>query len=146
ETHPWPPRPEPDSDRASCSVGVGVRTRWRVSAQRGGAGCLEQPQQQRDRQGRGGKRDDDTRDDERLRDWIAAEPRRRTSTRDNAEDQEHTAAEQIEGEDLAERLRIYDQAVQSEPDRRRSAQPEYRRRAHGSALRSGAPAISRPSV
>ena len=116
---------------------------WRVSAV---TGRLEESQQQGNRQGRRGKGDDDSRDDQRLRDRIAAEPGRRAPARDDAEDQEHAAAEQIEGEDLAQRLGIRDQAVEPEPHRDGRAQPEYGRRAHGSALRSGAPAISRPSV
>ena len=117
-----------------------------VGAQRRRAGGLEQPQQQRDRQRGRGKGDDDTRDDQRLRHRVAAEARRRAPARNDAEEQEHAAAEQIESEDLAERLGIRDQAVEPEADRHRGAQPEHRRGVIAQALRSGAPASSRPSV
>ena len=140
----------------TVSAGYGIRGRWgrcprpstRVHrvAQRRRAGGLEQPQQQRDRQRRRGKGHDDTRDDQRLRHRIAAEACRRTPAGDDAEEQEHAAAEQIESENLAERLGIRDQAVEPEPHRHRCAQPEHRRGAHHQALRSGAPASSRPSV
>jgi len=65
---------------------------------------------------------------------------------DDAEDHEHAAAEQIEGEDLAERLGIRDQAIKTEPNCHGGGQSEHGRGAHGPALRSGAPAIRRPSV
>src|SRR5262249_55985861 len=110
------------------------------------AGRLKQSEQQRDRERGCGKSDDDAGDDQCLRHRIAAEARRRAAARDDAEQQEHAAAEQIESEDLAERLRIDDHTVQAEPDRRSGAEAEYRRSAHRRALRSGAPAISRPSV
>ena len=65
----------------------------------------------RHRQRRRRKGDDDAGDDQRLRHRIAAEPGRGTSAGDDPEQQEHAAAEQIEGEDLAQRLRMHDQAV-----------------------------------
>src|SRR5262249_31048802 len=102
--------------------------------------------QQRDRHGRRRKGDHDARDDHRLRHRIGAEPRRRSPARDDAEEHERAATEQVEAEYLAERLRIHDEAVQPETRRRRAEQPERGRGAHRSALRPGAPASSGPSV
>ena len=63
-----------------------------------------------------------------------------------AEQQEHAVADHVEREDLAQRLRVDDQAVDAEPDQRRRAQPEQRRRVSSLAARSGAPARIRASV
>ena len=85
---------------------VAARSGRVVCVQRGGAGGLEQPQQQRDREGGRRKGDDDSGDDQRLRNRIAAEARCRPLRATTPKRQKHTAAEQVEGEDLAERLGI----------------------------------------
>jgi hypothetical protein len=41
----------------------------------------------------------------------AASPARRAPARDHAEQEEHAAAEEVEGQDLAQRLRVDDHAV-----------------------------------
>ncbi len=71
-----------------------------------------------------------------------AKPRRRAPARDNAEHQEHAAADQVEGENFAQGLRVDDQAIKAEADQRGADQPGKRRRAHGSGLRRGGPATS----
>ncbi|MHC2581531.1 hypothetical protein ACVMHR_006270 [Bradyrhizobium diazoefficiens] len=58
-----------------------------------------------------GKRDDDAGDHQGLRHRIIADPRRRTAPSNDAEQEEYAAAEQIEGDDLAEGLGLRDQAV-----------------------------------
>ena len=50
----------------------------------------------------------------------APKPGRRAPAGNDAEQQEHTAAENVEGKDLAQRLRIGDQAEKPEPDQRRT--------------------------
>ena len=113
--------------------------------QGGPAGLLVQPQQQPDRQRRAREGDDDAGDHERLRDRIAAQPGGGAAPRDHAEQQEDAAAEQVEGEDLAQRLGVDDEAVQAEAHQRRAGQAEQRL-AHRGGARSGGPATSRPSV
>ncbi|BAR59016.1 hypothetical protein NK6_5861 [Bradyrhizobium diazoefficiens] len=46
-----------------------------------------------------------------MRHRIIADPRRRTAPSNDAEQEEYAAAEQIEGDDLAEGLGLRDQAV-----------------------------------
>ena len=82
----------------------------------------------------------------RLRHGIEGKAGRRSPARDNAEHEEDAAADQIEGENLAQRLRIDDEAVEPEPDQRRSDESRQRRCAHGSGLRRGGPATSIGSV
>ena len=128
------------------SEGSGCARAGASARKRGRAGCLEQPKQQGQRQGRCRKGDDNSRDDERLRDRVAAKSRRRAPACDDSEEQEHTAAKEIEGKDLAERLRIGDHAIEAETCSHGGAQPEHGRGAHEPASRSGGPATSRPSV
>ena len=101
---------------------------------------------ERDRQSRCGKRDNDAGNHQGLRHRVIADARRCAPPSDDAEQEEHAAAEQIEGDDLAKRLRIRDQAVEPKSDRGGGAQSEHRHAAHRFALRSGAPASSRPRV
>ena len=89
-----------------------------------------QPQQQRHRERGGGERDDDAGDQQRLRHRIAAESRARAAPGDGAHQQEDAAAHDVEGEDLAQRLRMDDEAVQAEADQCRRAQSEECRVAH----------------
>src|SRR5262249_28161678 len=103
-------------------------------------------QQQRDRHGGRRKGDHDTRDDHRLRHRIGAEPRRRSPARDDAEEHERAATEQVEAEYLAERLRIHDEAVEPATRRRPAETPEQGRGANRRVPPSGAPASSRPSA
>ena len=62
----------------------------------------------------------------------------RAVSRDNPEDQENPAADQVEGEKLAQRLRVDDEAVKTEPDQRRADEPGDRRGAHRLGLRGSA--------
>src|SRR5262249_15711892 len=133
-------------DTASRVRGIGARARRRVRMQCGQAGSLKQPQQNRNRQSGGGKGHDDARDHQRLRHWVATEPRCRTPARHDAEEHEHPAAEEIESENFAKRLRIHDHAVQPETYHHWAAHREHRRGAHRPALRSGVPASSKASV
>ena len=107
---------------------------------------LEEPQQQGDGHGRRRERNDNAGDDQRLRHRIGAEPGCRTPPGDDPEQQEHTASENVEGQDLAQRLRVGDEAEQSKSHQRGAANPEQRRRVHRCCIRSGGPAASRPSV
>src|SRR5262249_11829375 len=95
----------------------------------------------------GGRREGDhhSGDDERLRDRIAAKSRRRTAASDDAEDQERAGAEDIERENLAQRMRLHDHAVEAETRGHCAAQPEHGC-AHGAASRSGGRASNRASV
>ena len=77
----------------------------RLGAQAWPTRLLEQPQQQRDRQGGGREGHDDAGDHQRLRHRIAAQPGGRAAAGDDAEQQEDAAADQVEGEDLAQRMR-----------------------------------------
>src|SRR5262245_4713790 len=81
---------------ASADAGLGARAGRGVVAQGGRAGGLVQAQPERGRQRRGGERDDDAGDDQRLPDRIAAEPRRGASAGDDAEQQEQAPAEQVQ--------------------------------------------------
>ena len=101
--------------------------------ERGLAGFLEQPQQQHDGHRGGRKRHDDAGDDQRLGHRIAAEPGCGAPARDDAEYQERAGAEEIESENLPQRLRIGDEAEQSEPDQSRAAKSEQCDGVHVSA-------------
>ena len=105
-------------------------------------GLLLEPEDQGHGKRAGREGDDDAGDHHRLRHGIEREAGRRSPARDDAEHQEDAAADQIEGENLAKRLRIDDEAVEPEPDQRRPDQSRQRRRAHGSGLRRGGPATS----
>src|SRR5262249_44297625 len=95
---------------------------------------------------RGREGDHETRDDQRLRHGVAAEVRRRAAARDDREEQEDPATEEIEGEDLAQRVRVHDEAVEAEAHGRGAADSEELRRPHRPGWRAGAPATRSPSV
>ncbi len=61
---------------------------------------------ERDGERAGREGDDNAGDDHRLRNRIEGEARRRAAPRDNAEHEKHAAADQIEGEQLAQRMRV----------------------------------------
>src|SRR5690606_30138798 len=92
------------------------------------------------------ERHDDRRDDQPVRDRIAAEARRGAALRDGPEYQEHPAAEHVEGQDLAQRSRLHDQPEQPDADQCGAAQPEQRRRVHRPGSRAGSPATSTTTV
>ena len=73
------------------------------------------------------------------------EPGRRAAARDHAEQEEHAAAEEIEGEQLPQRLGLHDKAIEAQADQRGAAEPEQRDLAHRRRP-FGGPATSRPSV
>ena len=79
------------------------------------------PQQERDGDGRRRKSHDDCRNDQRLRNRIAAQARRGTPPGDDAEQQEDAGAEQIEPEELAQRMRAGDEAIDAKPGQGRNA-------------------------
>ena len=95
-----------------------------IVGERGSAGRLEQPQQQRDCERSRGKGNDDAGDQQTVRHRVTAEARRRAPARDRAEQQEHAVADQVEREDLAQRLRIRHDAVEPEADQRCGAQSD----------------------
>ena len=84
-------------------------------------------------------------DQQRLRNRVAAHAGGLPPARDDAAQQEHTVADQIEREDLSQRLRVDDESVEPEADERGSGEPEQRGRAHD-RHRAGAPASSNVSV
>ena len=127
-----------------CSA-LGVAGRG-LRIQRSLAGFLEQPQQQRNRQSRGREGDDQTGDHQRLRYGIAVQPGSRTPPRNDAEQQENTAAEQVERQNFTQRPGIDDQAEQSQTDQDHAAQPKQGRRADHDGSLAGGPAMSRPSA
>ena len=71
---------------------------------------------------------------------------RRAFPRDDAEHEENAAAHQVEGEDLAQRLGIGDEAIEAETDQRRADKPSQRRRGHRRGSRRGGPATSMARV
>ena len=113
-----------------------------VGIERDPPGFLEEPQHQRDRESAGGESDDDAGDHHRLRHGIGGESGGRAPARDDAEDEKDAAAGQIEGEHLAQRLRIDDEAVEAEADQRRAEQSRNRRCGHACGFRLGGPATS----
>ncbi len=98
----------------------------------------------RERGGREG--DDDAGDDHRLRHRIGGEAGGRALARDDAEQQEDAAAQDVEGEDLAQRVRIDDEAVEAEADQRRARQSGQRSRRSWHGGRLGGPMTSMGSV
>jgi len=85
-------------------------------------------------------------DHHRLWHRIGGEPGCRASTSDDAEQQKNAAADKIEGENLAQRLRIDDEAVKSKPHQRSADEPSQRCRAHRRGARRGEPATSMTRV
>ena len=75
----------------------------RISTERFRSGLFEETQQKRNRQRCPSGRDDNSRDDKRLRHWIAVECRPPASPRNNAKEQEDAAAEEIESEKFSAR-------------------------------------------
>lgn len=66
--------------------------------------------------------------------------------RDHPEQQEHAAAQEIEGEELAQRLGLDDEAVEAEADQSSGAEPEQDGLAHRARDRTGGPATSNASA
>ena len=133
--------------KASAVTCIRYRLRWQevrrgIGAQRDAPGLLKKPQHQRDRERAGREGDDNAGDHHRLRHGIGGEPGCRASPRDDAEQQENAAADKIEGENLAQRLRIGDEAIKAKTDQRRADEPGQRCRAHRRGARRGGPATS----
>ena len=113
-----------------------------VRTQRRAASLLEQAQRQCDRERAGREGDDNPGDHHRLRNRIGGQSRRRAFPCDDAEHEENAAADQVERQNLAQRLRIGDHAIEAKTDKRRPDQPGQRRRAHRRGSRRGGPATS----
>ena len=113
-----------------------------VRVERETPGRFVEAQNQRDRDGAGGEGDDDAGDDERLRHRIGMEARARAAPRDHAEEQEYAAADHAEGENLAQELRIDDEAVEAETDEDRPGDARNAGDRHDVGFLSGGPAIS----
>ncbi len=126
-------------------AGIGLHRGRGIGCQRDRAGLVEQSQQQRDRQRRGGEGDDNRGDQQRLRYRVAAHPGGLPPARDDAAQQEHAVADQIEREDLPQRLRVDDESVEPETHEPRGGQAEQRGGVHD-RHRSGAPMSSNVSV
>ena len=86
--------------------------------------------------------DDNARDNHRLWHRIGGEPGARGSAGDDAEQQKNAAADQIEGENFAQRLGIGDEAIEAKTHQRRADEPSQRCRAHRRGARRGGPATS----
>ena len=131
---------QPATGRRRCHPSCGPRAVRRLRDGRG-AGDLVHPQRQDDGERGRGKGDDEAGDDHGLRHRVHVEARRRAAPRHYAEEQEDAAAEQVEGEHLAQHRRLRDQSEQAERDQRHSGEAEQHRAVH--AARSGGPATSR---
>ena len=79
-------------------------------------GLLGEAEHQRDRERARRESHHDAGDHHRLRHGIEGKAADRAAPRDDAEHEEHAAADQIESEQLPQRLRIDDQRVEAEPD------------------------------
>ncbi len=77
-----------------------------LGIERDAAAFLRQPQDQRDGERAGGEGDHNAGDDHGLRNGIEREARRRAAPRDNAEHEEDPAADEIEGQQLAQGMRV----------------------------------------
>ena len=75
--------------------------------------CLVKLQQEGDGHGGGREGDDNAGDDQRLRHRICLKSGRRAPAGNDAEQQEYAAADDVEGQDLAQRLRVGDKAEQA---------------------------------
>ena len=106
-------------------------------AQRGRAGGLEQPQQQRDRERGRGEGDDDSRDDQRLRHRIAAQPGAAPRRATTPKNRNTPLPRRLKARIFRSGCGVRDQAVEAETYRHRAAQPEHGRRAHRRGLPCG---------
>ena len=128
--------------RPAVAGRFGFGLRRRLGGERDRARHGEQAQQHGDRKRRGRERDDDAGDQQRLRHRVAAHARRRAAARDGAEQQEDAAAHDVEREDLAQRMRVHDEAVGADADEQRGAEAEERAAAHRRTGLCGAPVSS----
>src|SRR5271166_776186 len=145
ETRP-PSTQGPEASRSWVAGSLAGRPGGDVGIERDSPGLFLEPEDQGHGKRAGREGDDDAGDHHRLRHGIEGEAGRRSPARDDAEHKKDPAADQIEGENLAKRLRIDDETVEPEPDQRRPYESRQRRRAHGSGLRRGGPATSIGSV
>ena len=90
----------------------------------------------------GSEGDDDSGNDHRLGNRVKGKTCCRAAPCDNSKNEEDAAADQIEGQQFAQRVGVHNEAIKPETDQSRSHQSRENRSRHGSGLSSGGPATS----